>query len=204
MNLTRRSRLPLYAFVFFTLVMSPLPAEAHLNSTGMGPFYDGLMHFLMGPEDLVPVLALALLAGLRGAAFGRRALFTLPVAWFLGGLAGLSAMTANPHPVVAAAWFLVLGGLLAADARLSLRLTIALTALLGLYHGYQNGSGMGQFDTAVVAMLGLVFAIFALIALAAAFVVRLRAQWARIAVRVAGSWIAASGLLMLGWAIRAR
>ena len=32
-----------------------------------------------------------------------------------------------------------------------------------------------------------------------AFVVQLRAHWARIAVRVAGSWIAASGLLMLGW-----
>ena len=33
---------------------------------------------------------------------------------------------------------------------------------------------------------------------------RPRAQWARIAVRVAGSWIAASGLLVLGWAVRAR
>ena len=47
--------------------MFALPAEAHLNSTGMGPFYDGLIHFLMSPEDIVPVLALALLAGLRGA-----------------------------------------------------------------------------------------------------------------------------------------
>jgi len=49
-----------------------------------------------------------------------------------------------------------------------------------------------------------VFAVFVLVALAAAFVVRLRADWARIAVRVAGSWIAASGLLMLGWAVRTR
>ena len=197
-----QSRLPLYAFVVFALMMFALPGEAHLNSTGMGPFYDGLMHFLMSPEDIVPVLALALLAGLRGASYGRRALFTLPVAWLLGGLAGLSAMTANPHPFVAAAWFLLLGGLLAADAKVSLRVTTALAALLGIYHGYLNGTGMGQFETAAVALLGLVFAVFVLIALAAAFVVRLRAQWARIAVRVAGSWIAASGLLMLGWAVR--
>ncbi len=116
----------------------------------------------------------------------------------------LSAMTAKPHPFVAAAWFLMLGGLLAADAKVSLRVTTALAALLGLYHGYLNGIGMGQFDTAAVALLGLVFAVFVLIALAAAFVVRLRAHWARIAVRVAGSWIAASGLLMLGWAVRTR
>jgi urease accessory protein len=203
-NQTSKSRLPLYAFLVFALVMNPLPAEAHLNSTGMGPFYDGLMHFLMGPEDLVPVLALALLAGLRGPAFGRRALLTLPVAWFLGGLAGLSAMTANPHPLIAAGWFLLLGGLVAADAGLSMRLTTALAVLLGLYHGYLNGNGMSQFDTAVIALLGLAFAIFVLIALAAAFVVRIHAQWARIAVRVAGSWIAASGFLMLGWAVRAR
>ena len=199
-----QSRLPLYAFVVFTLMMCAVPAEAHLNSTGMGPFYDGLMHFLMSPEDIVPVFALALLAGMRGANYGRRALFTLPVAWLLGGLAGLSAVTAKPHPFAAAAWFLLMGGLLAADAKVSLRVNTALAALLGVYHGYLNGTGMGRFETASVALLGLVFAVFVLIALAAAFVVWLRAHWARIAVRVAGSWIAASGLLMLGWAVRTR
>jgi urease accessory protein len=204
MNPKRNSRLPLYAFLVFVALMGALPAEAHLNTTGMGPIYDGFMHFLMSPEDLVPVLALALLAGLRGAAYGRRALFVLPIAWFLGGLAGLTAAAANPHPFVAAAWFLLLGGLLAADAKLSLRLTTALAALLGLYHGYLNGVGMGQFGTATVVLLGLVFAVFVLVALTAAFVVRLRAHWARIAVRVAGSWIAASGLLMIGWAVRSR
>lgn len=199
-----QSRLPWCAFVVFTCVMLTQPAEAHLNSTGMGPFYDGLVHFLMSPEDIVPVLALALLAGLRGARYGRRALFTLPVAWLLGGLAGLNATAGKPHPFIAAAWFLLLGGLLAADAKISLRVTTALAALLGLYHGYLNGTGMGQFDTAAVALLGLMFAVFFLIALAAAFVVRLRTDWTRIAVRVAGSWIAASGLLMLGWAVRTR
>ena len=199
-----QSRLPLYAFVVFTFLMCALPAEAHLNSTGMGPFYDGLVHFLMSPEDIVPVLAFGLLAGLRGASYGRRALFTLPVAWLFGGLAGLSAMTARPHPFVASGWFLLLGGLLAANAKVSIRVTTALAALLGIYHGYLNGIGMGQFDTAAVALLGLGFAVFVLIALAAAFVVRLRTHWARIAVRVAGSWIAASGLLMFGWAVRTR
>jgi hydrogenase/urease accessory protein HupE len=202
MSAAGKSRLPLYAFVVFAFAMCAAPAEAHLNSTGMGPIYDGLMHFLTSPEDLVPVLALALLAGLRGAAYGRRALFTIPTAWLLGGLIGLTAAAANPHPIVAAAWFLLLGGMLAADAKLSLRVTTAMAALLGLYHGYLNGTGMGQVSSAAVALLGLVFAVFVLVALTAAIVVQLRAHWARLAVRVAGSWIAASGLLMLGWAMR--
>lgn len=204
MKPAQQSRIPLYAFVGFAFVMFALPAQAHLNSTGLGPVYDGLLHFLMSPEDFVPVLALSLLAGLRGAQHGRRALFVIPAAWFLGGLAGLGVRVAAPHPFVAAGWFLVLGALLAADAKLSLRLTTAIAALLGLYHGYLNGTGMGLSTAAAVALLGLVFAVFVLVALAAAFVVRLRVEWARIAVRVAGSWIAASGLLMLGWAFRAR
>jgi len=197
----RNSRVPLYAFITFFILMGAAPAEAHLNTTGMGPLYDGLMHFLMSPEDLVPVLALALLSGLRAAMYGRRALFTVPAAWFLGGLLGLSAAASTGNAVVSAIWFLLLGGLLAADARLSLPVVTAIAALLGLHHGYLNGTGMGGFETAAVALFGLVFAVFVLVALAASFVVRLRAHWARIAVRVAGSWIAASGLLMLGWAV---
>jgi urease accessory protein len=199
---TDNSRLPGYAAVVCTVTLCPAAAHAHLNSTGMGPIYDGISHFLMSPEDLVPVLALALFTGLRGASFGRWALFVLPGAWLLGGLFGLTASATTGGTVPSALWFLLLGGLLVADAKLSLRVTIALAALLGLYHGYLNGTGMGASGTAAVALLGLISAVFVLVALAAAFVVSLRAQWTRIAVRVAGSWITASGLLLLGWAIR--
>jgi urease accessory protein len=119
----------------------------------------------------------------------------------LGGLIGLGVTSASAHPVVSAFWFLLLGGLLAGDAKLSLRVTTALAALLGLYHGYLNGTGLGLSATSATVLLGLIFAVFVLVALAAALVVRLHASWARMAVRVAGSWIAGSGLLMLGWAM---
>ncbi|HXX56835.1 MAG TPA: HupE/UreJ family protein [Thermodesulfovibrionales bacterium] len=195
-------RLSISATIAFAVPLCPTPALAHLNSTGMGPIYDGLTHFLMSPEDVVPVLALALLAGLRGASYGRRALFVVPIAWLLGGLLGLRASATNDNVILSSIWFLLLGGLLAADAKLSLRVTTVLAALLGLYHGYLNGSGMGASGYVAAALLGLVFAVFVVVALPAAFVVRLRVAWARIAVRVAGSWIAASGLLLLSWATR--
>jgi urease accessory protein len=92
--------------------------------------------------------------------------------------------------------------LLAADAKVSLPALTGLAALVGLSHGYLNGAAMGRPDAAALVLLGLVTAVFVLVALAAAFVVRLRQPWARIAVRVVGSWIAASGLLLLGWAAR--
>jgi len=203
-NKAKWSRLPAYSFVFFLFLLSAVPAHAHLNSTGMGPIYDGLMHFLLSPEDFVAVLALALFAGLRGAAFGRRTLFVLPAAWFLGGLVGLYSSTWSGNAVLSSIWILLLGGLLAFNAQPSLHLTTAIAALLGVYHGYSNGAGMGEPGTAALALLGLSFAVLVVVALASAFVVQLRAQWARIAVRVAGSWITASGLLMLGWAMRAK
>ena len=184
------------------IVLSCGPADAHLNATGMGPIYDGLMHFLTSPEDLVPVLALALLAGLRGAPYGRRTMFTLPAAWLLGSLFGLSATFTSAGTLGASLWFLVLGGLVVADAKLSLRSVTALSVLLGLVHGYFNGSGLGFSAQAIVAALGLATAAFVLVVLVAALVVQLRAHWARVAVRGGGSWIAASGLLMLGWSMR--
>ena len=45
-------------------------------------------------------------------------------------------------------------------------------------------------------------ALFVLVALISAFVVSLKKNWARIVVRVAGSWVAAMGMLMFGWLIR--
>ena len=199
---TGLSRMQVRAVAMLAVALACGPAHAHLNSTGMGPLYDGLMHFLTSPEDLVPALALALLAGLRGVPHGRRLMFTLPAAWLLGSLFGLPAATVSAGMLGASLWFLALGGLVVADAKLSLRAMTALGALLGLVHGYLNGAGMGLSLSAVVAALGLASAVFVLVVLVAALVVRVRAHWARIAVRVAGSWIAASGLLMLGWSVR--
>jgi hydrogenase/urease accessory protein HupE len=160
-----------------------------------------MLHFLSSPEDLVTAVALALLAGLRGATHARRTMFTLPVAWLLGGLAGLGAASASAGPLAAAFW-LLLGGLVVADAKLSLRSMTLLAALLGLVHGWLNGSGMGLSATAVVALLGLSATVFVVIALVAALCVALHSPWARLAVRAIGSWIAASGLLLLGWSLR--
>ena len=197
---TRWLRIPA---ILLAAILLPARAEAHLNSTGLGPVYDGVAHFLLTPEDFIPVLALALLAGQRGAAYGRRALFVLPVAWVLGAIAG-SAGTMSGSTALACISFLLLGGLLVADAKVSLHVLTGLSALVGLSHGYLNGAAMGRPEDAALVLAGLAAAVFVLVALAAALVVPLRQQWARIAVRVVGSWIVASGLLLLGWAARGR
>jgi hydrogenase/urease accessory protein HupE len=97
---------------------------------------------------------------------------------------------------------LILGTLVAADLPLPPMAVTALAVGLGLVHGFLNGVAMQQAGTGVLGLLGLLAALFVLVALVAAGVVSLHQQWARIAVQVAGSWMAAIGLLMLGWALR--
>ena len=202
MKFTTRVAVSVGAVTALLVAVYPPSAEAHLNVTGVGPVYDGMAHFLLSPEDLVSVLALALVVGLRGASYGRRALFVLPTAWLFGGLVGLYEPATNGSAVVSALWFLLLGGLVAADVQFPLLIATFLAVLLGLDKGYLNGEGLGQPETAIVALTGLTSAVFVVIALASAFVLTLRAQWARIVVRVAGSWVFAVGLLMLGWAFK--
>ncbi len=39
---------------------------AHLVTSGVGPFFDGVAHFFVSLDDLLVVVALALLGGLLG------------------------------------------------------------------------------------------------------------------------------------------
>lgn len=183
------------------LILGGPVAQAHLVTTGLGPVYDGAAHFVLSPEDLVPLVALALLAGMRGPAAARAALFAVTVCWLLGGLAGL--LVAKPiGELMPAASLLVLGGLVAADRDLPVWVVAGLAAALGTAHGFANGSALAVGGTGLRMLFGIVPTVFVVFTLLAAVVVALRFPLARIAVRVAGSWIAAAGILLLGWSLR--
>ena len=181
-------------------MLLPAVANAHLVNTGLGPFYDGVSHFALTPEDVLSALAMALLAGLSGVRAGRLVLLALPGAWLAGGFAGLTWPTSAAATALSAASFLLLGGLVAVDARLRPAWVVTVAIALGLVHGYFNGSAMAEAKLDGVGLVGIVSALFVTTALGAALVVALRAPWTRIAVRVAGSldrrgWPVAAGLV---------
>jgi urease accessory protein len=189
------------ALACLTLLLRADQAEAHLVSTGFGPVYDGIAHFGLTLEDLVPVLGLALLGGLRGPAQGRAALLALPIFWLAGGIAGqLAGRPAGE--LLTAASFLAVGGLVAADAPLAPWAVAMLTSALAAERGYANGSALPADRTGLLVLLGSVAAASWAFALATAIVLPLRSRVARTAVRACGSWIAAAGLLVLGWSLR--
>jgi hydrogenase/urease accessory protein HupE len=194
----------------FTWMLAPLlvwascpgRASAHLVNSGLGPFYDGVAHLFVTPEDVLAVVALALLAGLGGKRFGRAVLFVLPAAWLAGALAGRMITQSAGVPVLSAALLIALGALVAADRRLPLALVAGGALTCGLLKGCFNGAALAGAGSSGLAAAGIGCAVFVVVALLAGQVASLEKEWARIVVRVAGSWIGAIGLLMLGWAVR--
>ena len=182
------------------LLFWPSYAFAHLVTTGLGPVYDGIGHLVMTPEDLIPALAIALFAGLRGAAPGRCALFVLPLAWFVGGILGvvIQGLPALQAPAIS---FLVLGVLIAANLNLSQKWFAAIVIVVGFVHGLSNGVALKE-GAGVLGLIGIMTTLFVIVAIVSAFIVSLKQPWTKIVVRVAGSWVAAIGMLMFGWLFR--
>lgn len=178
------------------------PAQAHLVDTGFGAYYDGLAHVALTPADLLVVLGLALLAGQRGAGVARTVLFILPLAWLAGGFVGAGWPSMALPAVATTLSFALAGALVALEVRIRRAAVAGLAASLGLVHGLVNGGTMEPGGASALALAGAVTAVFVLTTVVSAEVTRLTAGWTRTAVRVLGSWIAAAGLLTIGWLAR--
>ena len=184
------------------LLASPPPARAHLVQTGFGGFYDGLTHLMITPSDLLLVLGLALLAAQNGTAAGRSLLLALPLGWLAGGWIGMQLPGEPTLPVVTTLSFTLVGLLVALQARLGARVLVGLALLCGGLHGVVNGATMNHGGGQQLALIGAVSGVFVLTAFISGQFVGMRQHWIGIALRVAGSWMAAAGLLMLGWLVR--
>jgi hypothetical protein len=182
-----------------TTALVAAPANAHLVETGFGEFYDGIAHLAVTPADLLVVVALALLAGQRGRSAARYAALALPVAWLVGGIVGARWPAAAAAPLLTALSFALAGALVALNLKVRDIAIAVLAIAAGLLHGLVNGATMAPAGVSTLALTGVVSAIFFLTAILSAEVTALPAGWPQIAVRVAGSWIAATGLLMIGW-----
>jgi hydrogenase/urease accessory protein HupE len=189
--------------VAVALAFAATPAHAHLVETGFGAFYDGIVHVVLTPADLLVVVALALLAGQRGTRAARWALLALPGAWLAGGSIGAVFPADATMPALTTLTFGLAGALVALNVRLPVGVVAAFAAAAGLLHGYVNGVTMAPGGASALGLAGAVAAVSCLFAILAAHVTTMGVPWTRIAVRVAGSWLSAAGILMLGWLARA-
>jgi urease accessory protein len=176
-------------------------ADAHSMVKGVGDFYAGLLHVLTALEHVLPFIALSLLAGQRGMkAQAEAVLLVFPVALMAGAAA---ALWLPPLPGLAffnIASAILLGALVAAARPLPRAVFYGLVVVFGISHGFANGEAITQTTKAYLFILGVGLSGLAVLAygtLMVDFLLKRKAGWITIAVRVAGSWIAAIGVLVL-------
>lgn len=184
------------------------PADAHIVAARLGDFYAGALHPLTDLQDLVLWTALGLLAGSLGAAQGRWLVLVLPLGLlaglFLGPVFGAGAL----GPVANAGMMVGLGLLLAAGIHIGTAPLCAIALGLALVRGAVNADGIGPETNRLLFAAGLACAGYAAITLTMALTLAFRrpdagpsTAWRGIAIRACGSWIAAIGLMMGGFAL---
>jgi urease accessory protein len=181
------------------LLLFATQAHAHSAARGIGDFYAGALHPLTSLEHVLPFLAFGILAGQQGQKAERvLAAFCLAL---LAGAALSLWIPGNPWVSVANLASSVAFGALVALARpLPGMLFYAIAIGFGLTHGFANGEGMAEGGKPYlffpgVALAGLVVTAYGFIT--TDWLLRRKIGWVRIALRVAGSWIAAIGILVL-------
>ena len=177
------------------------PSYAHLVDSGLGPFYDGALHLMLTPMDLVGVATLSLFAGAQGAEAGRLLVLVTPFAWFFAGVVALLSQINGSFAVVNAATLVLLGGWVALDLKASPSVTAAAAAVFGGLLGFQSGLELRAADANWVAVIGTVTVVLAVSMSVSALVVSCTAFIFRVVLRVLGSWAAATGLLSIGWIV---
>jgi urease accessory protein len=187
-------------FTWVAIWFHPAPALAH-GSLAVGDFYSGMLHPLLHFETLLPALALALWSGQLGSPLSWRLPLAFLGAALVGAVAGTLEVDLYPGPALLRLSMLVLGLLVAARGRLPASLAMAVVFLFGLYEGQSNTyDPEAKIERPLLFIAGVGSSIGLILFHVATRVVRYRAFWVQIAVRVVGSWIAATGLLVLALA----
>jgi urease accessory protein len=180
-------------------LLSPTVAHAHLVNSGLGPFYDGALHLLLSPMNLVLLAALCLLVGAQGARAARSAMVVALVAWFVAGAFAISTDIVGPFAIVDAAGLLLLGVAIALDIRMPALATAALATGVAAWLGFQSGQELISADQHWRALVGATSIAMMFMLLALSLVVSTTSFPARVVCRILGSWAAATGLLSIGW-----
>jgi urease accessory protein len=170
------------------------PASAH-SVFGITGFTGGLLHALAVPTHLMAVVALGLLIGQQGWGYGVWTVYAFAVCAGLGTIALGTVPTLGEETLLAAT---AVTGLLVALAWPVLWMVGAgLIVVAGFALALDSPPEAISLTQANLTLLGTALSAIALPVALGKLVSRLQRDWQRIGVRILGSWIAASAILVL-------
>ncbi len=171
-----------------------LPAWAHAQHGHVAGLAAGLLHPVSGLDHVLAMVAV----GLWGAQLGAPAIWLLPVTFplvmALGGFLGLVGLPLPGVELGIASSAVLLGAMVAMEARPPLWFAALLVAFFAVCHGHAHGAELPPGENGLLYSLGFVVATGCLHAIG--IVIGLINRWpsGRIALRVAGTVVVAAGI----------
>ena len=177
------------------------PAVAHDQPGQAAGFITGLLHPVSGLDHVLAMVAV----GLWGAQLGAPAIWLLPVTFPLmmafGGFLGLVGVPLPGVEIGVATSAILLGAMVALQARPPLVLAALLVAFFAVFHGHAHGTELPPGQSGLMYSVGFVVATGALHAVGIS--IGLIQRWAtgRVLLRGAGLAVSLAGVFFLWRAV---
>lgn len=178
-------------------LLAALPAWAHEQAGQAAGFATGLMHPVSGLDHVLAMIAV----GLWGAQLGAPAIWLLPVTFPLvmafGGFLGLLGVPLPGVEAGIAVSAILLGSMVATQARPPLWLAALVVAFFAVFHGHAHGTELPDGQSGLAYSIGFVIATGCLHATGIAIGLVHRWPRGRIALRGAGALVGMAGVFFL-------
>ena len=185
------------------VLVLPATAGAHTVTSGVGDFFDGVLHPITTPAHLLVLLGLGLVAGQHPPLNLKVPLAVFIPVSAIALLMTTTGMVKTVYPPILIGLALIAGLLVALEkppSALVGGIFFAIAALaLGLDSAVETGTDVQIAKTLLGTWTGLVLVVADI-----AFYISLftKWKWQKIGIRVAGSWITAASFMILAFALR--
>ena len=167
--------------------------EAHVQQGQAAGFLTGLRHPVSGLDHVLAMIAV----GLWGAQLGAPAVWVLPVTFPMvmafGGFLGLVGIPVPGVEVGIAASAILLGLVVAREARPPLVVAAVLVGFFAIFHGHAHGTELPAGQSGLMYSIGFVVATGCLHGVGIAIGVVHRWPLGRVAMRLAGAAVTVAG-----------
>ena len=189
-----------YSFICIMLVMPQL-VFAHMPLKGINDFYSGFLHPLFVPAHLLLLISFGLFIGQKRVSSNSTILIVyasaivigLLFAWFLG----------DEKEIYVLYMATLMGLLVTTNLSVRLYLILFVSALVGLILGMDSAQETLTGKNKFASFVGSGMAIYFLALYPMIFAEYLQKKsWGKIGIRILGSWIAASAILVLALALK--